>query len=323
MLPGFGALRAELSPADCTSGSRWAGRAGWPGPWYDGVGRLSESVMAFTVQDFHDLVRLLGQHPEWRLELRRLVLAEELLELPRLVQELGEQTRQLAEAQRRTEARLEALAARVEALASRVEALAEAQQRTEGHVQTLAATVEAVAQAQRETERRLAALAESTDRRFRELQADLKDLKVDVAEVKGQNLERLYRDRAAGYFGRVLRGLKVLADPELDRLLEGALAQEAITWEERDDLMEADVVAEGRLRSTGQQAYLVVEVSWSVERDDVVRAHRRAGILGRVAGLTLAAVAGKSITAEARELAERLSVLQVTDGAVAGSAATP
>jgi hypothetical protein len=38
--------------------------------------------MAFTVQDFHDLITLVVQHPEWRAELRRLVLTEELLALP-------------------------------------------------------------------------------------------------------------------------------------------------------------------------------------------------------------------------------------------------
>ncbi|RMF83078.1 MAG: hypothetical protein D6736_22150 [Nitrospinota bacterium] len=38
--------------------------------------------MPFTVEDFRDLLRLLEQHPEWRSELRRWVLSEELLSLP-------------------------------------------------------------------------------------------------------------------------------------------------------------------------------------------------------------------------------------------------
>ncbi|HEY7490054.1 MAG TPA: hypothetical protein VIH59_02945 [Candidatus Tectomicrobia bacterium] len=69
--------------------------------------------MAFTVRDFHDLVELLEQHPEWRAELRRLVLTEELLALPQVVHELAEAQRrteqQIAElvaAQRRTEQRI-------------------------------------------------------------------------------------------------------------------------------------------------------------------------------------------------------------------------
>ena len=44
--------------------------------------------MAFTVQEFRDLIQILEQHPEWRAELRRLVLTEELLTLPQIVRQL-------------------------------------------------------------------------------------------------------------------------------------------------------------------------------------------------------------------------------------------
>ena len=80
--------------------------------------------MAFTVQDFHDLIGILEQHPEWRTELRRLVLTEELLSLPQIVHDL-------AEAQRRTEQRVEELAEAQRRTEQRIEELAEAQRRTE------------------------------------------------------------------------------------------------------------------------------------------------------------------------------------------------
>jgi len=35
--------------------------------------------MPFTADEFHDLVRLVEARPEWRVELRRLVLTDELL----------------------------------------------------------------------------------------------------------------------------------------------------------------------------------------------------------------------------------------------------
>ena len=38
--------------------------------------------MPFTMDDFHDLIRLIETRPEWRAELRRLVLTEELLAVP-------------------------------------------------------------------------------------------------------------------------------------------------------------------------------------------------------------------------------------------------
>ncbi|MCX7851270.1 MAG: hypothetical protein N2383_00665 [Caldilineales bacterium] len=86
--------------------------------------------MPFTVTDFHDLVRLLYDYPEWRAEIRRLVLTDEILELPALVRQLGEEQRAFAEAQRRTEER-------VGRLEIAMAELAEAQRRTEISLQKL------------------------------------------------------------------------------------------------------------------------------------------------------------------------------------------
>lgn len=55
--------------------------------------------MAFTVNDFADLTRLLAAHPEWQAELWRLLLADDFLALPAIV-------RELAEAQKRAEQHL-------------------------------------------------------------------------------------------------------------------------------------------------------------------------------------------------------------------------
>ena len=55
--------------------------------------------MAFTVEDYRDLVQLLSERPEWRSELRQLLLSDELLALPEIV-------RGLAEAQQRAEEQL-------------------------------------------------------------------------------------------------------------------------------------------------------------------------------------------------------------------------
>ncbi len=87
--------------------------------------------MPFTIEDLPELLRLLDQHPEWRAELRRHVLTDELLELPAL-------TRQLAEAQARTAEQLTTLTARVDALA-------EAQARTAEALTELATRVDSLA----------------------------------------------------------------------------------------------------------------------------------------------------------------------------------
>ncbi len=93
--------------------------------------------MPFRVEDFHDLVRLIEQRPEWRAELRRLVLSEELLELPDIVRNLAEQmvvltarvdqltarVDQLAEQMVVLTARVDELTARVDQLTARVDEL--------------------------------------------------------------------------------------------------------------------------------------------------------------------------------------------------------
>ena len=83
--------------------------------------------MAFTVQDFHDLITLVTQHPEWRAELRRLVLTEELLALPQIV-------RDLAEAQQRTEQQIAQLVEAQQRTEQQIAQLVEAQRRTERQI---------------------------------------------------------------------------------------------------------------------------------------------------------------------------------------------
>jgi len=356
--------------------------------------------MAFRAEDLQALVRLLREHPEWRDELRRALLPEDMALLAREVAALAAEVRRLAEAQSRTDATVQALAeaqrrtdATVQALAEaqarteerlrelaeaqkrteeaqarteqrveelaqaqlrterrleelaqaqarteqRVEELAQAQTRTEQRVEQLAQAqarteervaqlaqaqmrleqrVEELAQAQTRTEQRVEELAQAQTRTETTLQALVETVRVlvkDVAALKGDNLERLYRDRAASYFARIVRRIRTVGPDQLGLLLDEAVDAGRITLEEREDVLQADVVVEGR--RDGETVYLVVEVSWEVGYEDVERAVRRAGVLQRaVAHPTLPAVAGKVLATDQRtqELASR--VWRVLDG---------
>jgi hypothetical protein len=76
--------------------------------------------MSFTVDDFHDLIRLVETRPEWRAELRCLVLTNELLTVPDQLVALQarseEQFQALTEAQQRTDLQLATLTEQVAAL---------------------------------------------------------------------------------------------------------------------------------------------------------------------------------------------------------------
>ena len=118
--------------------------------------------MPFTVDDFHDFIRLIEARPEWRTELRRLVLTDELLAVPEQLAELRARSEQqfiaLAEAQQRLEVRLEALAEAQQRTEARLTALAEAQQHTETQLATLTVQVTTLAEAQQRMETQLVTL---------------------------------------------------------------------------------------------------------------------------------------------------------------------
>lgn len=76
--------------------------------------------MTFGVDDFHDLIRLLEARPEWRVDLRRLVLTDELLALPEQIALLRADTerrfQELLDAQKHTDEQIAALTKAVQEL---------------------------------------------------------------------------------------------------------------------------------------------------------------------------------------------------------------
>src|SRR5919201_2271813 len=115
--------------------------------------------MPFTVAEFHDLVRLVEERPEWRAELRRLVLTDELRALPEQVarlrhdteqgfQQLAAQAAGLTAAQTRTELRLVTLIQAQARTEQQLTVLSQAPTHTEERLVTLT-------QAQARTEQQL------------------------------------------------------------------------------------------------------------------------------------------------------------------------
>jgi hypothetical protein len=144
----------------------------------------------------------------------------------------------------------------------------------------------------------------------------VRTLTVDVGELKGDSLERRYRERAVAYFGRLLRRVRILSLEDLAVLLDEAVERGALSEAEAQSVTWTDLVVQGRRRQDGTEATLVVEVSWGVGPQDVERAAARAALLTRAGLAALPVVAGRSITAEAVELARQRQVWQVLDGQV-------
>ena len=252
--------------------------------------------MSFTVDDFQDLIRLLGERPEWRAELRRHVLSDELLELPALVRGIAEQ---------------------LAALTARVDQLAEAQARTEQHLATLTARVDQLAEAQLRSEARLERIEVDVGELKTDvgvLKTDVGVLKTDVGDVKGEMREHRYRIRAGAYFARLARRLRLIDSTALADLLDEGIEQARLTQAERDAILAADLVLSGRRREDGAEIYLLVEVSVGIGAHDVKRAAERADLLARLDRPVVPVVAGSSITPDARTLSEQSGVQVVLDG---------
>lgn len=286
--------------------------------------------MAFEVEDYLALLRLLEEHPEWRAELRRLLLTDELLALPQIVRELAEaqrrteeQLRALVEAQRRTEERVGRVEERVGRLEERVERVEERVERVEervGRVEERVGRVEerverveervgrvevelaALAEAQRHTNEALQALAESQRR-----------LTDTVGDLKGRMLEQTYRDKATAYFDAILRRLQVVNPYELEEALRAYLSEEEFL-----DLLQLDLLIRGQPRQQPEisELWLVVEVSAVVDQGDVERARRRATLLRRAGYRAIPMVAGERLTQGAEESTREQQVAVLQDGRV-------
>jgi hypothetical protein len=146
--------------------------------------------MPFELRDFQDLIRFLREHPDWREELRALLLTQELLTLPTLVRELAETVAHLAD--------------RMDQLAETVAHLTEGQER-------LTIRVDQLAEGQQR-------LTEGQQR-----------LEGQMGEVRGWALEQRYRTHAPAYFGRLLRQVQPVDIGRLAEALREQLEERELT----------------------------------------------------------------------------------------------
>ena len=173
----------------------------------------------------------------------------------------------------------------------------------------------------RSIEEQIAKQRLATEARFEQVEGQIAALirtvdtvRDDVGELKGDSLERRYREKAGAYFGRLLRRARVVPDDELNEMLDDAVERGALTEDESDEVTWADAVVRGRRRGDRAQVVAVAEISWGVGVKDVERAVRRADLVARLGFTTLPVVGGKAVTREAAELAREHGVWQLFDG---------
>lgn len=249
--------------------------------------------MPFTVAEFHDLVRLVEERPEWRAELRRLMLTDELLALPEQVARLRHDTEQGFQQLAAQIAGLTAAQARTE---EQLVALTQAQTRTEQQLTVLS-------QAQARTEEQLVTLSQAQGRTEEELRWLVSWQRGEAGRRDGERYERDILRQAPALFNGGQGGATDHPDvqqrltTQLGPLLAGNL------FDATDNPLLADLVW-----WKGEQM-AVVEVSVQVDRQDVGRAERRAATLRRSGAPVMALVIGEQwATPEAHEQAQTRQV---------------
>jgi len=144
----------------------------------------------------------------------------------------------------------------------------------------------------REFDRRLREITEHFQRQFELVHEQLQWLRDRFGTMYGQMMEIRYRQNPYGYFSEIVRRAKWVTGGELDDLLSEALSKGLINEDEQKELMRANLIVRG-VRE-GQIAWLVVEVSGTVDTEDVDRASRRGQLFARcVSEPVLAVVAGE------------------------------
>ena len=288
--------------------------------------------MAFTVSDIDDLVRLLAEHPEWRARLRPLILGDEMLQIPthmdrveaalerstermdRIEAALGNLT---AAADRSTE-RMDRIEATLEAVGRRVQDLTAAADRSTERMDRIEATIEHLtAAADRSTERmdRIEATIEHLSQEISRLAAAILDLTRrsdrtdgELGNIRGDLLEMKFDRNIGNWLRTWMRKPRKVEMDDLD-LLDSAVSQGSVTEQEAAQVAALDAVVQGRDRVTMAEFMLAIEISQTINVDDVDRANRRAEILRRAGYDVLPFVLGYRITDQAADYAHGVGAI--------------
>jgi len=276
--------------------------------------------MAFTVEDFEDMLRILERNPEWQERMRRAILSRELLELPErllaLVQQLIESdarnSAQIAELTRTVQRHDEAIATLIQTVQRHDELIAELIQTVQRHDALIAELIQTV---QRQGEQ-IAELTRMVRRHDEILQhhderiAELVQVVRELAEAQRRTEARLERleNRLEGEIGRqsgeryereVVASAPVffyggqgggLGNPMVqDQLRQWLqpLFEQGVEISHLANPFRADIIW-----WKGDRV-MVVEVGIKVSRDDVNRAAARAELLRRAGVNATPAVIGE------------------------------
>ena len=283
----------------------------------------------FIIRTFDDILNALRERPDWAEELRKLVLTEELIALPKKFEDFRrEEFRPLKEKVDKIEQDVTGLKEDMIVVKQDVAILKEDVTVLKQDVTVLKQDVTVLKQDVTVLKQDVTVLKEDVTVLKQDvailkqdvailkedvaiLKQDVAVLKQDVATLKGNDFERTVRERAPAYFGRLIRRCRGISFEQLADKLDDAIDAGLIRDEDKAEAILVDAVVTGKLK-TGKEVILAVEVSLKVDTEDVERAARRANIISQAYGIeTIGVAVGKEYSEKARRIAEDLNVVLV------------
>ncbi len=260
--------------------------------------------MPFTIKEFHDLVKILEKQPQWRDELRRLLLTDELLELPKVVRQLAERmdvltdrVNSLTEQMINLTQRVDSLTEQMSNLTLRVDSLTEQMINLTQRVDSLTQRVDSLTQ-------RVDTLTEQVSNLTQQVSSLVEWQRGEAGRREGERYERNLVRRAIMLFAGGSGG--TADNPLVQERLSGWLRK--TTDGEKFLETDEDPTLSDLIWWKGERV-VVVEASIKVNGEDVIRAFKRAGTL-RSAGVNAnSLVIGEEWESEkAKELAREMGV---------------
>lgn len=219
----------------------------------------------YKINSLGDIYRALREHPEWALEIRKVLLSNDLLELPKIFDDfLRNDFQPLKEKVDKIEKDVEVLKQDVNTLKQDVTILKE-------DITVLKQDVAVLKQDVAVLKQDVAILKQ-----------EVKQLKDDVGMLKGDVLELKVITNIGAFLGKIIRKAKMIDSSDLADTLYDAAESGIITESEADDAHRIDAVVEGYLRKgNGKKILVALEISHVGDIGDLERAVRRAQIISK------------------------------------------
>ena len=281
-----------------------------------------------TINDINDLARILRENPEWADTLRSLLLSQELQDLPHI-------TAELAKAVKAGYDRMEILEGELKSQGRKLDTVQEDVVAIRGDIVTIQGDIVAMRGDIVTIQGHIATMQGdivtmqgdivTMQGDIVTIQGDIVTIQGDIADMKNEqaiqggriaNLTGEDYESKAAWFGRrrlratlgvfaveLLYWYRKQGDAALARMIQEAMRNNNLSPQDAEDLEDSDLIFMVRQNpeTAEPDAYVLAEASITIQKNDVERARRRAGILRSCTQIPVTpAVIGAAIALEAQ-----------------------